>query len=123
MMKPIVDRGLAPRFLALASLASVLSVASAAGAQDQTEQQQCEQKCMDANDADNLQCRVDEEMQQKQLQDAAALSPDASAVPGSNAQQKTPGVFITEVDAYEESCLGFEGQAALSQCLDRCEAN
>ena len=120
MIKPIIDCGSALRLLVLASLALTVPVVSASAAQDQTEQQQCEQKCFDANDADILQCRADEEAQWQAL---APQGSGAQEAPDAHHPEKTPGVYITEVDAYDDSCPGSEGQAVLSQCLDRCEAN
>lgn len=119
-MKPIVDCGFALRLLVLASFASTVFVVSATGAQDQTEQRQCEQKCFDANDADILQCRADEE---KQWQALATQGSGAQEAPDARHPVKTPGVYVTEVDAYDDTCPGPEGQAVLSQCLATCEAN
>lgn len=120
MIKPIGDCSFALCLLVLASLASAIFSVSATAAQDQTDQRQCEQKCIDANDAVILQCRADEE---KQWQ---ALNPPGSAaqeLPDARNSVKSPGVYITEVDAYDDTCPGSEGQAVLSQCLDTCEAN
>lgn len=118
MMIPIVDCGFALRLLV--RLASTASVVSATGAQDQTEQRQCEQKCFDANDADILQCRADEEAQWQAL---APQGSGAQEAPDARHSVKAPGVYVTEVDAYDDTCPGPEGQAVLSQCLDTCGAN
>jgi len=120
MIKPIVDCGFALRLLVLASLASTVSVVSATAAQDQKDQRHCEQKCFDANDADILQCRADEE---KQWQALAPQGSDAQELPDARNAVKTPGVYVTEMDAYDDTCPGSEGQAVLSQCLDTCEGS
>ncbi|AKI00948.1 hypothetical protein IMCC20628_02246 [Hoeflea sp. IMCC20628] len=117
MIKQIVDCGFALRLLA--SLACTVFVVSATAAQDQADQRQCEQKCFDANDAAILQCAADEE---KQWQALNPQSSGAQKAPDARHPVKNPGVYITEEDAYDDTCPGSEGRAVLSQCLDTCEA-
>ncbi|WP_412048738.1 hypothetical protein ACK6D9_12255 [Hoeflea sp. Naph1] len=117
MIKSIVECGFALRLLAY--FVSTVLVVSATSAQDQTQQWLCEQKCLDANDAAILSCRADEEKQWQALDPQGSGAPEAS---GKRRQEKAPGVYITEEDAYDDICPGSQGQAVLSQCLEACEA-